>query len=176
MKLIFIAAPGGGKSSQAKLLERDFGWKRLSTGEILRAKATEQDSVGEEVKKLLDNGELIPDSVVNRIVTDILPEDDWMLDGYPRTLDQVDYLDDLNPPDKVIYLDASDDVIYKRLLSIRKREDDTEKLIAKRLSIFYKETKPLIEEYKSQEKLLTINADGTIEQVDTAIREALKGE
>ncbi|CAN5634711.1 adenylate kinase [soil metagenome] len=129
MRLALFGPPGAGKGTQAKLLCEAHGLLHLSTGDLFRAALREQTPVGREAQQFMDAGELVPDDVTNRIVAEALAKidyDDFVLDGFPRTIDQAEWLlkelADRNAPlDAVVSLRVPDDLIVDRLS--RRRTD-----------------------------------------------------
>jgi adenylate kinase len=124
LNLILLGPPGTGKGTQAARLTDDFGLPHIATGDILRAAVTEQTPLGTEAKRFMDAGELVPDSVIIGVVLERLADDDtadgFLLDGFPRTIDQADSLGkELEARDRrltaVLLLDTPDDIVVKRI-------------------------------------------------------------
>lgn len=173
MKLIILGLPGSGKGSQAKLLEQRFGWKHVSTGDICRETAIKDTVLGKRVKQLLEEGKLVPDEIMNKMVVDILPKTDYILDGYPRTEEQAVFLDTISNPDAAILLNVSDTVVIERMLK-RKREDDTKEIIKKRVEDSISNISSIADYYGNYGMLIIVDANKTIEEVDKEIRKKLK--
>lgn len=204
MRIVLLGAPGSGKGTQAKKLMAERNIPQISTGDILRAAVAAGTEYGEQAKKIMDAGELVPDGVMLGIIRDRLGEDDasggFILDGFPRTQQQALDLEDLlekmgQPLDSVILMDVDFDVLLKRLTGRRtcsltgkllnvyfspqeeldacteaggeliQREDDNEETIGNRLEVYRSQTEPLIEFYQGKDKLQTIDADGSIDEV-----------
>lgn len=168
MKILLIGPQGSGKSTQAKLLADYLKIPFISTGEIFRRMAL--------VKKILSEGKLVDDQTTCKIVKDRLKQPDckrgFVLDGYPRTLEQGKIFD---PGfDKVFYLDVPEEVVIERLTK-RGRSDDTPESIKMRLDLYYKQTEPLLEFYRNLGILSEIDGLGTTLQVQQRIREELDG-
>lgn len=123
MRLVFLGPPGAGKGTQSKLLVERFGLRQVSTGDLFRAALKSKTAVGIEAQRFMDEGELVPDDVVNRIVEEALEEvgpHDFILDGFPRTIPQaawlLDYLDQHDAPlDAVISMRIDEEVVIRRL-------------------------------------------------------------
>jgi len=124
MRLVLLGPPGAGKGTQAAELSKKFGWRHISTGNMLREAVKNKTTLGAEAKKYMDSGELVPDNVVTKIVVERInamqPDQGFILDGYPRTEAQARWLEDAlrelhKPIDKVIYFETSPEVSITRL-------------------------------------------------------------
>jgi adenylate kinase len=144
MNVLMLGPPGSGKGTQGKRLARALCVDHISSGELLR-KAVEDDTpLGREVAPHLAAGRLAPDELVSQVVLPALEgSDGYVLDGFPRTLEQARSVGF----DKVVYLDVPEDVLVRRLLG-RGRGDDTEDVIAERLQEYERDTHPLIDHYR----------------------------
>ncbi len=176
MKIILIGIQGSGKSTQGNLLSEKLGVPYLSTGHIFRELAKERTPLGRYIKETMTAGYLIPDGKTNEIVSEYLSrpeyEKGYIMDGYPRTLAQAKSFK--NGIDKVIYLEVSDKEALWRL-SFRNgengevREDETLAAIRKRIELFHKFTKPVLEHYRKKGKLVTIDGEQSIEKIHKEI-------
>ena len=174
--LLFLGPPGAGKGTQAAILSQAYSYLHLSTGELLRREIDLGTFLGQQVKDVMNKGELVNDKLVLEIVKKNLDKDNegWILDGYPRNLSQVNSLNNVlvninQPLEMVFYLDIPDEVLVKRLL-MRGRKDDNEKTIKTRLKIYKDTTEPLIEYYKNLSLLVNINAAGDLKSISNDIK------
>ncbi|PWN02238.1 adenylate kinase [Nocardioides silvaticus] len=185
MRLILMGPPGAGKGTQAKFVADHFGVPAISTGDIFRANVSQGTPLGVEAKKYMDAGEYVPDEVTNRMVRNRIDEPDadtgFLLDGYPRTLAQVEELDGMiahtgHRLDAVVVLTCDQDELVARLLARAKtdgRADDTEDVIRRRQEIYLEETEPLIAVYRDRGLVHEIDGMGAVEDVTKRIFEAL---
>lgn len=181
--IILLGLPGVGKGTQADLIIQDFNLPHISTGEIFRAAIANQTEMGIQAKTFIDKGELVPDSVTNGIVHDRLEERDvvaaegFLLDGYPRNVDQADdlknYLAAKNQKiDLVIYLAADDQIVTDRMMN-RGREDDTPEIVANRIGVAKQQTMPLVTYYSNQGTLTEISALGEVEEIYQQVKNSI---
>lgn len=212
MNVILLGPPGAGKGTQSKYLEDHFHLKQLSSGDMLRHAISTGTEVGSVAKPYMDGGKLVPDDVVVGVVfetIDNLPKDlpGYVLDGFPRTVQQARELDALleshgKVVDTVILIDVSDGLLIKRIAgrftcancgepyndyfrlpkvegvcdrcgstSFKRRSDDNPDTVAERLQVYHKQTKPLIDYYRSKGKLRIIDGELPIEDVKREINE-----
>ncbi|MBE9052271.1 adenylate kinase [Nostocales cyanobacterium LEGE 11386] len=180
-RLIFLGPPGSGKGTQAQILAQDLNIPHISTGEILRQAMQEQTPLGIKAQYYVNSGELVPDELVQDLVQERLSQPDtqsgWILDGFPRKVTQAVFLEKLlaetdQNGERVVNLDAPDDVVVARLLA-RGRKDDTEEVIRRRLEVYRAETAPLIDYYRDRQKLLTVNGDQPQEEVTQELRDLI---
>ncbi|MDO8498974.1 MAG: nucleoside monophosphate kinase [bacterium] len=157
---------GSGKTTQAKALAKKLGLCLIEVGAMLRERVKKGDPWSLEVRKTLDEGQLMDDQLVSRLVKKRISESDcqqgFVSDGYPRTFSQ--HLECDAGFDKVLYLKISDEEAIKRLLK-RGREDDNLPAIEKRLTWYHEETKPLLDYYQDLGILVTINGERPIKEV-----------
>lgn len=182
-----MGPPGAGKGTQAKFIAEKFSIPHISTGDIFRENLKKETAIGLEAKSYMDRGEYVPDDVTNRIVADRLTWPDaangFLLDGYPRTLDQVKFLDETlksqnHQIDQVIELVADINTLAKRLLNRAKeqnRADDTEEVITKRLEVYLAETAPIIDTYKNKNLVIQVDGLGEVDTITRRIFTALEG-
>jgi adenylate kinase len=186
LRIVLLGPPGAGKGTQALLLSRDKNLAHISTGEIMRAAVAEGNSVGQRVKSFLDKGELVPDELVFELVTSAilspLAEHGFVLDGFPRNLDQALELGRiLERLDKslthVIDFAVPTDVLFER---IRKRgesigrSDDSDNVAARRLEVYFEQTAPVTAHYESFGTVHRVNGLGTVEEVYGRLLEAVE--
>jgi adenylate kinase len=185
IRILLIGPPGAGKGTQAALLAQHFGIPAISTGDIFRENVRNETPLGLEAKAFMDRGEYVPDSLTNALVRDRLNQDDaaagFLLDGYPRTIDQVEELDDiLEETDKkldvVVQLTADSEELLRRLSGRAQeqgRSDDTPEVIKRRLDVYEEQTAPLIDIYASRSLVAKVNGLGEIGDVTNRIIEVL---
>ncbi|NMF82262.1 adenylate kinase [Nodosilinea sp. P-1105] len=180
-RLIFMGPPGAGKGTQAKMLSEDMGVPHISTGDILRAAVAEGTSLGQKAEVYMNAGELVPDELMLGLIRERLDQPDaqqgWILDGFPRTVPQAEFLnqllDDIKQPfDFAVNLDVTDEVIIARLLK-RGRQDDDESVIRHRLDVYRQQTEPLIDFYRSRQRLVSINGNQTMESVQANLKQVV---
>ena len=187
VRLLLVGPPGAGKGTQAVRLAQAYGIPAISTGDIFRANVRDETPLGVEAKGFMDRGEYVPDSLTNALVADRLGHDDcepgFLLDGYPRTVDQVRALDEVladqgEKLDVVVELTADPDVVVDRILLRAKdsgRSDDAdESVIRTRLDVYSRETAPLIEVYGGRGLLVSVDGIGEIAEVTDRITAALR--
>ncbi|WP_348788670.1 adenylate kinase [Leifsonia sp. NPDC080035] len=184
-RMLIVGPPGAGKGTQASRISTAYGIPDISTGDIFRANIKNETPLGLQVKAIVDAGDYVPDSLTNQLVTDRLEEEDaqggFLLDGYPRTLDQVRFLDELlaskgQELQAVIQLVADQDEIVARLSKRAQeqgRADDSEEAIRHRQEVYLRETSPLIDVYRERGLLVEVDGLGGIDEVATRVREAL---
>jgi adenylate kinase len=175
--LVLMGPPGAGKGTQAEVLADRLGIPAISTGDIFRAQVAGGTPLGQQAKGYIDAGEYVPDSVTNAMIRERLCSDDtragFLLDGYPRTLDQVAVLDEFLAGqqrfvDAVVVLDVHADELVARLLNRAAqadRSDDTEPVIRRRLTVYAEQTAPLIELYAARDLVTTIDGIGATGEV-----------
>ena len=185
IRILLIGPPGAGKGTQAALLAQHFGIPAISTGDIFRENVRNETPLGLEAKAFMDRGEYVPDSLTNALVRDRLNQEDavagFLLDGYPRTIDQVEELDDIleeteKKLDVVVQLTADSEELLRRLSGRAQeqgRSDDTPEVIKRRLDVYEEQTAPLIDIYASRSLVAKVNGLGEISDVTNRIIEVL---
>ena len=184
-RLLIVGPPGAGKGTQSSRLLDTFSIPAIATGDIFRKNIQDETPLGIEVKAIVDAGDYVPDSLTNALVKSRLEEvdalDGFLLDGYPRTLEQVSYLDRLlaaksQSLDAVIQLVADQEEVVARLRKraiAQGRTDDTEEAIRHRQQVYSRETTPLIAVYGDRGLLIEVDGLGEIDDVSSRISEAL---
>jgi adenylate kinase len=187
MRVIFLGPPGSGKGTQAKLLARRLGVPAVSTGDILREAVRQGTPLGRRAKAIMDAGELVPDDVVIGVIRDRTAEADarngFLLDGFPRTLEQAVALDRLLAGNGaalngVINLLVPEKTLIERMLGRAAQEgrsDDRPETVAERLRVYREKTAPLVEHYRGLGILSEVDGSGSIETVADRIDRALAG-
>ncbi|MFZ4509840.1 MAG: adenylate kinase [Candidatus Nanopelagicales bacterium] len=186
MRLLIMGPPGAGKGTQAVVLASALGVPHISTGDIFRANVSAGTPLGEEAQRYMDAGDYVPDSITNAMVRDRISHDDcrpgFLLDGYPRTLEQVNELDmmlqaDGNRLDRVVELTVDTEEVVDRLLKRAQeqgRADDTADVIRRRLEVYFDQTAPLVAVYRERGILLQVDGAGDVAEVSERILSALR--
>lgn len=180
-RFLIVGPPGVGKGTQAARISEAFGIPTISTGDIFRSNIAEGTELGKRVKAIVDAGDYVPDTLTNALVEDRLRSSDaahgFLLDGYPRTPDQVQHLDALlgaqgHALDAVIRLLADREEIVRRLRKRaleQGRADDSEEAIRHRQEVYQRETEPVVAMYRDRGALLEVDGLGEVEEVTARI-------
>ena len=206
MNVIFLGPPGAGKGTQAQIICQKMGIPQISTGDMLRAAIAAKTETGLKAKEYMDKGQLVPDAVVIDIVKERLTNEDcqkgYILDGFPRTVEQAQSLGTFAKIDAAINLDVPDEVLVARLSGRRvcplcgapyhvdrlngetvckvdatpliQRDDDKPETVLNRLKVYHQKTAPLIDYYRSEGKLMNITGSGSLEEISAEIFETLE--
>jgi len=206
MNIIFLGPPGAGKGRQAQIICQKMGIPQISTGDMLRAAIAAKTETGLKAKEYMDKGQLVPDAVVIDIVKERLTNEDcqkgYILDGFPRTVEQAQSLGTFAKIDAAINLDVPDEVLVARLSGRRvcplcgapyhvdrlngetvckvdatpliQRDDDKPETVLNRLKVYHQKTAPLIDYYRSEGKLMNITGSGSLEEISAEIFETLE--
>jgi len=206
MNIIFLGPPGAGKGTQAQIICQKMGIPQISTGDMLRSAIAAQTETGLKAKEYMDKGQLVPDAVVIDIVKERLTKEDcrkgYILDGFPRTVEQAQSLGTFAKIDAAINLDVPDEVLVARLSGRRvcplcgapyhvdrlggetvckvdatpliQRDDDKPETVLNRLKVYHQKTAPLIDYYRSEGKLVNITGSGSLEEISAEITETLE--
>lgn len=184
-RLLIVGPPGAGKGTQSARLTDAFSIPAVATGDIFRANIKNETDLGKQVKAIIDAGDFVPDSLTNDLVASRLTEadavDGFLLDGYPRTVAQLHFLDEVlasqgTSLDAVIQLVVDPDEVVSRLLKRAHEEgrsDDTEETIRHRQALYQSETSPLIALYTERGLVIEIDALGSVDEVSSRIASAL---
>jgi adenylate kinase len=187
LRLVVLGPPGAGKGTQAVKLAEQFACADVATGDIFRANVAEGTELGRTAQEFMDRGDLVPDDVVIAMVMERLAEQDcqsgFVLDGFPRTVNQAEALDRRlgglgTPLDAALSFDVTEEELLRRLAgraAAQQRADDAEQTIRYRLEVFALKTRPLIEYYAHRGLLITVDAIGPIEVVTKRILTSLEG-
>jgi adenylate kinase len=185
MRLILMGPPGAGKGTQAKIISEHLGVPAISTGDIFRANVSQRTPLGVEAQRYMDAGDYVPDEVTNAMVRSRIAESDaregFLLDGYPRTVAQVEELDAMladsgDSIDAVVVLTVDRDEVVQRLLKraeIEGRADDTEDVIRRRQEVYAEQTAPLLEVYAGRGLLVEVDGLGSVDEVSSRVFAAL---
>jgi adenylate kinase len=198
-RLLLLGPPGAGKGTQSSRLAETFDLEHITTGDALRANKDMETEYGTP-REYMDAGELVPDGLVNEIVKAATDEaDGFILDGYPRNLSQVEYLDSITELDAVVLLDVGEDELLRRLTGRRvdpetgdvyhtefnmpdddeiverleQRDDDTEEVATERLEVYRENTEPVVEHYRETDDLIEVDGeadpDGVFDRIVDAV-------
>ncbi len=207
MRVVLLGAPGAGKGTQASLICKTFDLARFSTGDMLRAEVLAKSAIGQSVAEIMARGQLVPDAIAIQLIQTgvqaLADGQGFLLDGFPRTLEQAQALENAGIyMDQVIYLEVPDEAIIQRLSGRRihpasgrtyhlqthpvlvddltgeplvQREDDSETVVARRLAIYHQTTEPLIAWYAQKTlKFIRVSGIGAVETVGANIEQAMR--
>ncbi|WP_338739845.1 adenylate kinase [Haloplanus salilacus] len=207
-RVLLLGAPGAGKGTQSKRLAEEFGIEHVTTGDALRSNKDmdigHMDTEYDTPRAYMEAGDLVPDAVVNEIVkTALQSADGYVLDGYPRNLDQAEYLSEITDLDAVVFLDVSQGELVDRLTGRRvcddcganyhvefnppetegvcddcggeliQRDDDTEDTVRDRLEVYEENTEPVVDHYREAGVLVEVDGEGTPDEVFEAISDVV---
>lgn len=186
MNIVLFGGPGSGKGTQSDKLIEKYGLHHISTGEVLRDHIKRETDLGKIAKSYIDEGQLIPDDLMIKILDDVIENEakgkpGIIFDGYPRTIPQAEALQELlkkrdQELHAVVGLEVPDDELVARLLNrgkISGRADDNEETIKKRLKVYHDQTSPLRDHYKKQSKYIPIKGQGDINEIFSSISKEL---
>ncbi len=185
MNIVIVGKPGSGKGTAAEQIAKDYGNRKVVTGDLLRAERTSGSELGKEIQSTIDRGALVPDAMINDIIEQELSKpigvgQYYLLDGYPRTVNQAKTLDMMLNISTVIYLDVDDATILKRIKERGKAsgraDDQDEETTKNRLKAYYEDTAPVIDYYERLGVLYRIDASKSAEDVYVEIKKILDGQ
>ena len=177
MRIVILGAPGSGKGTQAKMLVGELEVPHISTGVLLRNAAKRGTELGLLAKSIIDQGELVPDSIMSDMIEERLGRDDvaggFILDGYPRNLAQAESLDAMlermgRPVQEIIHIDVDPEQIIKRLAKrqeLEGRVDDAAKTVRNRMRVYAEQTAPVADYYAVSGRLTRVLGDGAKEEI-----------
>ncbi|MCB1501006.1 MAG: adenylate kinase [Bauldia sp.] len=188
MRLILLGPPGAGKGTQAQRLVAKHGIVQLSTGDMLRAAASAGTPVGLRARSIMDRGDLVPDDVMIEIIADRIDQPDtangFILDGFPRTVDQAKALDHLLDErgmsmDCIVEIVVDHEILRERIAGRARetggsRADDAEATVAKRLEVYRRQTAPVAEYYRQRGVLKAVDGMGSVDEVGARIDQSLR--
>jgi adenylate kinase len=185
LRLVVLGPPGAGKGTQAVKLAEHFACADVATGDIFRANVAEGTELGRAAQEFMDRGDLVPDDVVIAMVMERLAERDceggFVLDGFPRTVNQAEALDRRlaglgTPLEAALSFDVTEEELLRRLAgraAAQHRADDAEQTIRHRLEVFAIKTRPLIDYYRHRRLLNMVDGVGRVEEVTGRILSGL---
>ncbi len=187
-KYVIFGPQGSGKGTQSELLCKNYGFVHISLGDIFRWQMANHTKLAARITRIMNQGLLVPDEIVEEVVHDRLEEHDWnwgfVLDGFPRTRPQAEFLFENWNLDAVIYLDVPDTVVEERVMkraatiqggqTFTKRLDDTPEVLRVRLREYHEKTKPLIDLYEERRILRRVDATKSVEEVFEDVVDQLK--
>src|SRR5918999_2322049 len=185
MRIVLLGPPGAGKGTQAARVACRFGTPHIATGDIFRANVAEGTELGRAAQEYMDRVDLVPDDVVIAMVMERLAEGDcragFVLDGFPRTVNQAEALDRQlvevgSPLDAALSFDVTEEELLRRLAgraAAQHRADDAEQTIRHRLEVFAIKTRPLIDYYRHRRLLTMVDGVGLVEEVTVRILDGL---
>ncbi len=200
MKLILLGPPGSGKGTMSQMLAKDFDMYHVSSGALLREEIKKESELGLKIKEIVESGVLVPDELIVELVkNDVKDKDNFILDGFPRTVAQAEALEDLNI-DAAILLDTPDDVVVERFAGRRtdpvtgkvynvksnpapaeiqdrlvQRKDDTPETVRDRLVVYHKQTQPLVDFYSEKGLLKSVDGAPPPDPVYEDVKKVVEG-
>jgi adenylate kinase len=188
VRILLLGPQGSGKGTQAKRISSEYGIPQIATGDIIRSMKDEDTPLGAELREVYDRGDLVSDELMVRLIRERLSQDDaqpgFILDGFPRTLVQAEALDDLltelgRDLDVVFEFQITDrDQLTQRMLKRARdenRTDDTAEAMQRRLELYYSETAPLVEYYRSTRgNVVGVHAERAIGEVFAEVPDAME--
>jgi len=186
MRIVLLGAPGSGKGTQAALMVKEFDLQHISSGELLRSAAKAGTELGLKAKSVIDRGELVSDDIMLGLIKERLTQPDvadgFILDGYPRNIDQARALDELlggldQPVDEALQIDVDVEMAVKRIAKRAAKEgrsDDTEEIARNRMKIYSVQTAPVVDYYARKGILTRVLGDGTADEVFQRIKGVLQ--
>ncbi|MGH8958099.1 MAG: adenylate kinase [Acidimicrobiia bacterium] len=180
MRLLFVGPPGAGKGTQAALVASRLGVPHISTGEMFRYHVASETELGRQVQALMELGAYVPDELTVAMLAERMRSPDtekgFILDGFPRTIGQVESLDNLlgaNGLDRVVLFDVDEEQLVQRMLS-RGRADDSEETIRSRFKVYEEQTAPLVDLYRGRGLVVAVDGEGDVDEVTDRLLRALE--
>lgn len=182
-RLVLLGAPGSGKGTQAARLAAALAVPAISTGEMLRGAVAAGTELGRRVESIMVSGQLVDDATMAEVVKERLAQDDarqgFLLDGYPRTMPQVEMLESIlaeqgTALDAVVLIEVPEAELVARAQA-RRRADDADEVVRERLKVYRRDTEPLVEHYRRRGLLRAVDGFKTMDEVAAALSAALQG-
>ena len=208
-RILLLGPPGAGKGTQSSNIAEAFGVEHITTGDALRGNKdmdiSDMDTEYDTPREYMEQGDLVPDAVVNAIVEEALTSaDGFVLDGYPRNLDQAEELQGMTELDVIIAFDVSNEELVDRLTGRRvcddcganfhvefnqpeedgvcdacggeliHREDDSEEAVRNRLDVFEENTAPVIEHYRDDDGFVEVDGEQSLDDVWADVKAAIE--
>ena len=185
LNIVIFGPPGSGKGTQSQQIVKKYGLMHLSTGDMLRSEIEQGTKIGCKVKEFMDDGQLVPDEIVMKILyykaVEHADSQGFVFDGFPRTIVQAETLDKMlekrkAPIDAVISVEVKEEELFKRMMGRAEdsgRSDDNEETIKKRIDVYKSQTMPLLDYYRNQGKLVSINGMESVDVVFENISRAI---
>lgn len=186
LNILIFGAPGSGKGTQSAFIKEHYNLDHISTGDMLRSEIKAGTEVGKKAAAIIERGALVSDEIISEMLSSRVARKEegkagFIFDGYPRTVHQAETLEEIlsahdTSVTALVELRVPEDQLIERIINrgkISGRADDNEESVKERLSVYHKETEPVIDFYKKQGKTISIDGTGSIEEITNRIEEAI---